>query len=468
MKIACLVFFCLVATLCALPEKPFAVDYGGRIRPMNSLELLVSKRLCENRKCAGVSYGELFTKIRDASADSLEVFRVGRSAAVEILHLDENKRNFRRGDFERCRSLLGQYAERDDSHPLTREFVRLDAALELYDSLQSPSFVERIAVDSASLSPTVLRQVKAERLYLDVDLPFWIWCVSVFVFFVSIFPFSGKRLGLKFVGCAEAALSLFCALLLVFRGIVENRLPLASLYEMLLLFVVGVFAVCPALALFTRVKGFVVCGAGIAVAIQFAMRNALDGESFAPVSMLLDSPFWLSLHVFTIACGFCLLLVAGLMSHVSLCLRALKRDVPKKFSEVLRKTLFAGFVFSSAGILLGGFWADVAWGRFWGWDPKENAALLVVVWVLILLHLDYARLAAPKLLDALRSLLPMVVVFCLLGVNLFGVGLHSYGYSPKLFFAFAAFVGIDALYLLFFFFLEKIPRKKMKTREVPK
>ena len=457
-KNALFAFLCFVAALHALPEKPFAVDYGGRVRPLNSFELLVSKRLCESKKCAGISPDELFSKIGDFSADSLEVFRVGRSAAVEILHLDGSRRNFRRGDFEHGRSLLRQYAEREDSHPLTREFVRLNAALDIYDSLQSASFVERISVDSAGMSPTVLRQVKAERLYLNFDLPFLIWCASLGALFVSILSLSGKRVFLKFAAVAEISLSVSCAVLLAFRGIVENRLPFTSLYEMLLLFVAGVFAVFPPLAFFTRVKGLLACGAGIAVALLFVMRNALDGDSFAPVSMLLDSPFWLSLHVLTIACGFCLLLVAGLMAHVSLCLRALKRDVSKVFSGVLRKTLCAGFLFSTAGILLGGFWADVAWGRFWGWDPKENAALLVVIWVLIVAHLDYARLAGPKLLDALVSLLPTVIAFCLFGVNLLGVGLHSYGYSPKLFFAFAAFVGIDALYILFFSCLGKNSR----------
>jgi ABC-type transport system involved in cytochrome c biogenesis permease subunit len=43
-------------------------------------------------------------------------------------------------------------------------------------------------------------------------------------------------------------------------------------------------------------------------------------------------------------------------------------------------------LFSFVGTILGGIWADQSWGRFWGWDPKENGALLIVLWNAIILH----------------------------------------------------------------------------------
>ncbi len=465
MKAFFALLFFLVASLYALPSKPFAVDFGGRIRPQNSFELLLSHRICESRKCAGISPDELFLKIRSGEADSLEVFRVNRAAAVEILHLDKNRRNFSRSDFERSRSLLGQYAERDDDRPLTREFIRLDAALELYDSIQSTSFLEKISVEKSALSPTEYRQVNAERLYLNINLPFVLWILACIAFFVSLASFFEKRFAWKLAAGLEFLMSGLCVAIFIFRFFVENRLPLTSLYEMLLLIVLGCSLAFPLLAVWSRMKSLVVCGSGLSLALLLVMRSALSGDSFAPVSMLLNSPFWLSLHVFTIACGFCLLLVSSLLAHVSLLRCALNLEIPNTLNGVLWKTLFAGFLFSSLGILLGGFWADVAWGRFWGWDPKENGALLVILWILIVGHLKWGRLVREKTLYAMLSLLSVVILFCLLGVNLLGVGLHSYGYSPGLFFALCSFVLADTLYVIFFSLWKKGTTKKLKPGE---
>lgn len=465
MKAFFVLLFLLVASLYALPSKPFAVDFGGRARPQNSFELLLSHRVCESRKCAGISPDELFSKIRSGEADSIEVFRVNRAVAVEILHLDKKRRNFCRGDFERSRSLLRQYAERNDDRPLTREFIRLDAALDLYDSIQSTSFLEKISVEKSALSPTEYRQVHAESLYLNINLPFVLWILACIAFFVSLASFFEKRFLWKLAAGLEFLMAGFCVAIFVFRAFVENRLPLTSLYEMLLLIVFGFSAAFPLLAVWTRTKSLVVCGSGMSLALLLVMRSALSGDSFAPVSMILNSPFWLSLHVFTIACGFCLLLVSSLLAHVSLLRCALSLRISDALNGILWKTLFAGFLFSSLGILLGGFWADVAWGRFWGWDPKENGALLVILWVLIVGHLKWGHLVREKTLYAMLSLLSIVILFCLLGVNLLGVGLHSYGYSPGLFFALCSFVLADTLYVIFFSLWKKGTPKKLKLGE---
>jgi ABC-type transport system involved in cytochrome c biogenesis permease subunit len=128
---------------------------------------------------------------------------------------------------------------------------------------------------------------------------------------------------------------------------------------------------------------------------------------------------------------------------VKLAFRALKKESPAEMPKILFGMLGVGFAISALGTLLGGSWADVAWGRFWGWDPKENGALLVLLWVLIVMHLKAGKLASWKTLEVLSALLSVVIAFCLFGVNLLGVGLHSYGYSPHLLVAFISFVVFD-------------------------
>ncbi len=79
--------------------------------------------------------------------------------------------------------------------------------------------------------------------------------------------------------------------------------------------------------------------------------------------------------------------------------------------------------------MLGGVWADQSWGRFWGWDPKENGALLIVLWCAILFHARLSNMMGDIGMAAGSVLGIIVVLFAWVGVNLLGVGLHSYGFT---------------------------------------
>jgi hypothetical protein len=106
-----------------------------------------------------------------------------------------------------------------------------------------------------------------------------------------------------------------------------------------------------------------------------------------------------------------------------------KADRLKEIGKMVYGTLCFGLLFSFIGTVLGGIWADQSWGRFWGWDPKENGALLIVIWCVILLHArhwGYIRafgMAQGAVFGAI------VVSLAWFGVNLLNVGLHSYGFT---------------------------------------
>jgi len=435
-------------------EFPEFVNFDGRIRPLNSMENAVANSLCEKKKCAGLAPAVLVRRIRNGSADSVDVFCIHRAMTVDILHLEPSRRTFKRKEFETSRSLLKQYAEREDSREQTKELVRLNSALDLYDSIQSESYWKRISVTAEALTSTASRMYRAERVYLKVDPPFFTWILTCVAFILSLLAF-WKNVFWKLALFVQSFVSLTSAIVFVWRGIIEYRLPLTSLYEMFLALVFGISLFSTILSAKFRLKAFFACASGMCLALFLVMRSALSGDSFGAVSMILDSPFWLSLHVFTIASGFCVLILASLLAHVMLTLRALKKATPVEMPKLLFGMLGVGFALSALGTLLGGFWADVAWGRFWGWDPKENGALLVLLWVLILMHLKAGKLVSSKTLEVLTSMLSIVVAFCLFGVNLLGVGLHSYGYSPRLFVAFISFVVLDVSIVLGLNFFSK-------------
>jgi ABC-type transport system involved in cytochrome c biogenesis permease subunit len=93
-------------------------------------------------------------------------------------------------------------------------------------------------------------------------------------------------------------------------------------------------------------------------------------------------------------------------------------------------TCFA-ILFSFLGTVLGGIWSDQSWGRFWGWDPKENGAVLIVLANALLLHARWGGLARGRGIAALAVFGNIVTAYSFFGTNMLGIGLHSYGFMDQ-------------------------------------
>jgi cytochrome c biogenesis factor len=107
-----------------------------------------------------------------------------------------------------------------------------------------------------------------------------------------------------------------------------------------------------------------------------------------------------------------------------------------------------GFVFACVGTVLGGVWANDSWGRFWGWDPKENGALLIVLWGLIIMHAKTGRYIRDLGVAVGAVMLGMITAFSWWGVNLLGVGLHSYGFTSGIWRMLAVYWSVETLVVL--------------------
>jgi len=173
-----------------------------------------------------------------------------------------------------------------------------------------------------------------------------------------------------------------------------------------------------------------------------AHNLGLSGEdNLESVRAVLDSNFWLSTHVTTVTIGYAATYVAGLVAAIHLWLRAFKKDyrdgdsIARAAYGILAFATLASFV----GTMLGGIWADQSWGRFWGWDPKENGAVLIVLWCAICLHARWGGLVKRKGLMQMLVFGNIVTSWSWFGTNLLGVGLHSYGFTESGFFWLSAF-----------------------------
>jgi cytochrome c biogenesis factor len=115
-------------------------------------------------------------------------------------------------------------------------------------------------------------------------------------------------------------------------------------------------------------------------------------------------------------------------------------ETSKSLSGMVYGIIAFSLFFSFVGTVLGGIWADQSWGRFWGWDPKENGALLIVLWCAIILHARWGGFARERGIMTMAIFGNVITSLSWFGVNMLGVGLHSYGFMDKAFWALSGFI----------------------------
>jgi ABC-type transport system involved in cytochrome c biogenesis permease subunit len=174
------------------------------------------------------------------------------------------------------------------------------------------------------------------------------------------------------------------------------------------------------------------------------------GDPFPPLQAVLNTNFWLAIHVTMITGGYAAILLSALVGHAYLWRSTAKGPgnlLP--LWKALSASLVWGLSLTFVGTLLGGFWADQSWGRFWGWDPKENGALLILLWTALVLHLRPAGWAQEWGTALAAALGLPVLLFSWMGVNLLGQGFHSYGSATGRSTLFFGLLAVEALTLGF-------------------
>jgi cytochrome c-type biogenesis protein CcsB len=263
---------------------------------------------------------------------------------------------------------------------------------------------------------------------------------------------------------------------LVYRMVLEGRPPVTNLYSSAIF--IG-WAACLLGLVLERIYR-IGLGSAVAALIGFvtlliAHNLAIGGDTMEMMRAVLDTNFWLATHVVAVTLGYASTFVAGILAIFYVVMGVFTRNLTtpmsalsanmvgaatgmmvktggsgaKTFVEVsaaaqrgelgkiLARMVYAivcfATLFSFVGTVLGGIWADQSWGRFWGWDPKENGALLIVLWNAIILHARWGGLVRDRGLMNLAIFGNIVTSFSWFGVNMLGIGLHSYGFMDAAF-----------------------------------
>jgi ABC-type transport system involved in cytochrome c biogenesis permease subunit len=269
-----------------------------------------------------------------------------------------------------------------------------------------------------------------EELYNHINpfnTVFWIYILVVMgcvaSYFVRFKPLIPALTALLSIGCAVHVAGI------ILRIIILDRPPVATLYETVLFVsaTISISTIFIAKGKLSLLGTGAATSAGLLVLAPFLIQN---GDTMPVLVAVLNNNFWLATHVIIITAGYGFSILCAIIAHIWLILTAFKKRPPITLAHKL--ALWA-LLFTTIGTILGGIWADQSWGRFWGWDPKENGALLIVLWILWALHGKRSGdLKAVYYIAALAAL-NIIVALAWFGVNLLNVGLHSYGFTEGVF-----------------------------------
>ncbi len=221
---------------------------------------------------------------------------------------------------------------------------------------------------------------------------------------------------------------------LVARIYMQGRPPVTNLYSSAVFIGWGAVLFCLLQERIFR-NGVGSLGASIIAFPTLVIAHYLSGsgDTMQMLQAVLDTNIWLATHVVVVTLGYAATFLAGSFAIVYVVGAFIARGPEgDAFRKSLVKMTYAAIcfamLFSFVGTVLGGIWADQSWGRFWGWDPKENGAVLIVLWNAIVLHARFGGIVRERGMMLMAIAGNIVTSWSWFGTNMMGVGLHSYGF----------------------------------------
>jgi len=271
--------------------------------------------------------------------------------------------------------------------------------------------------------------------FLDALVLFIIGTITAFAMWMSGGLASRIFSWLTLASCVAAVT--LCTIAITQRCLIMERPPVGNLYDTIIFIASSVVIISLLIEWMTR-RRFALGLAPIlgAMLIVLARRYEVGDakDNMDPLVAVLDSNYWLTTHVLTITLGYAAGLLAAFLAVVYLLMRGLgldggDKDIRRSLTRAVYGMICFTLFLALVGTVLGGVWANDSWGRFWGWDPKENGALMIVLWTLAILHARLGGYIKEWGLHLSAVFTAAVVTFSWWHVNFLGVGLHNYGFT---------------------------------------
>ncbi|MEQ1876125.1 MAG: cytochrome c biogenesis protein CcsA [Bdellovibrionia bacterium] len=293
--------------------------------------------------------------------------------------------------------------------------------------------------------------LEREVFYNKARIFFWAALILFVLGILMIAPISSTWLGFRGVIGAIVIPVLMIAIGFWLRVTITGFAPVTNMYGTMLWVSLGVIIFSTVLFVLYRNKSptaVLLIASSLLLLLTESLPLTLSPD-LDPIVAVLRSNYWLTIHVLTITISYAAFSAAMVMGNIGLVRMIIytperNSEFFKLYSHYAYRMIQLGVFLITAGIILGGIWADYSWGRFWGWDPKETWALIADVGFIAILHArltgwlkDFGVLAA-------ACLAYLLVIMAWYGVNfILAAGLHSYGFSSGGAFAVSVFVGVQ-------------------------
>jgi cytochrome c-type biogenesis protein CcsB len=307
-------------------------------------------------------------------------------------------------------------------------------------------------------------KIKGEKYLLELKYYKWnlfMWSLLLSILAIIMFVMMKNKLPAWTLTSISIVLQLVA---MTIRVMISGRAPITNMYETVMFSGFGALIISCIIFFMRREILFIIAGLACNVLSLMMMKfaNGMLDEGISPLVPVLRDNFWLSTHVTTVILSYAALALSWLLSN-SLLLRArfmtVTREEYRYEVDLIYTSIKFGVVLLSAGVILGGVWADYSWGRFWGWDPKETWSLIVLLIYMAILHGKYTSWIPPHRFVTMVAGAFMSVMMAWFGVNyILASGLHSYGFSEG-----------GAIFLGTFFLVQILVLvvTSLKTKEAP-
>lgn len=324
---------------------------------------------------------------------------------------------------------------------LEKAVAEADEKVGLILMLRNGTLIRPLPADG-SVKPVSDARIYAELLYNRIPFSKWLFMFNLTVGLLAFFhllyrglhrpvaPDSFGRVGIFPSRLADTffRVSLYAAFLFqlfgyALRWYIGGRIPLSNGYEtmqFMALCALFLACLCQRRFPFTVPFGFLLSGFALLVSYLGQMNPQIT-----PLMPVLVSP-WLSTHVSLIMMSYALSAFMMLNGILALCLRRSARML----MLLSRLLLYPATFFLGAGIFLGAVWANVSWGRYWAWDPKEVWALITFMVYGVAFHARSLRIFRKPLFFHIYMIAAfLTVLMTYFGVNYILGGMHSYANS---------------------------------------
>ena len=269
--------------------------------------------------------------------------------------------------------------------------------------------------------------IRAENIYNKYPFTTLLFIFNLTAGLLSILFFTKKR-RYKLFTWLMALSWIFLTLTMALRWMINGTIPLANGYETMLLLSWIIMLV----AVLTTRKMQLMTTFGLLMS-GFMLLVSHLGEmdpSITPRMPVLNSPL-LSIHVSIIMISYALLSLTFICAIAYFCTYNSKREgiksVNRQLTSLSQIFLYPAITTLGLGIFIGAIWANISWGNYWGWDPKETWALITFMIYAIPIHSDsFSSLRNPKRYHLFMLLSFLSILMTYFGVNYILGGMHSY------------------------------------------